>query len=54
MSKEIIINSSKLNDKGTKDEALPAVHMENLRKKSDNLTGTPVFDDSDDFALNNI
>lgn len=36
--------------RGTKDEVLPIGRMENLRIEGDNLIGTPVFDENDDFA----
>jgi hypothetical protein len=36
--------------RGTKDEVLPIGRMENLRIDGDNLIGTPVFDENDDFA----
>ena len=36
--------------RGTKDEVLPIGKMENLRVDGDNLIGTPVFDENDDFA----
>lgn len=36
--------------RGTKDEVLPIGRMENLRVDEDNLIGTPVFDEGDDFA----
>lgn len=37
--------------RGTTDEVLPLGRVENLRVEGDNLIGTPVFDESDDFAL---
>ncbi|GHT15050.1 hypothetical protein AGMMS4956_14190 [Bacteroidia bacterium] len=36
--------------RGTTDEVLPIGKMENLRIDGDNLIGTPVFDENDDFA----
>jgi hypothetical protein len=36
--------------RGTTDEVLPLGRMENMRIEGDNLIGTPVFDESDDFA----
>lgn len=36
--------------RGTTDEVLPLGHIENLRIDGDNLIGTPVFDESDEFA----
>ena len=36
--------------RGTTDEVLPLGRVENLRRDGDNLIGTPVFDDSDEFA----
>ena len=36
--------------RGTTDEALPLGTMQNLRIDGDNLIGTPVFDESDEFA----
>jgi hypothetical protein len=35
---------------GVKDEVLPLGTVENLRIEGDNLIGTPVFDESDEFA----
>ncbi len=37
--------------RGTKDEVLPLGVIENLRIEGDNLIGTPVFDESDEFAM---
>ena len=37
--------------RGTKDEVLPIGRMENLRIEGDNLIGTPVFDEKDEFAV---
>lgn len=36
--------------RGTTDEVLPIGRMENLRIEGDNLIGTPVFDEQDEFA----
>lgn len=36
--------------RGTVDEVLPIGHIENLRVDGDNLIGTPVFDETDEFA----
>ena len=36
--------------RGTTDEVLPLGHVENLRIDGDNLIGTPVFDEGDEFA----
>lgn len=36
--------------RGTTDEVLPLGRVENLRRDGDNLIGTPVFDESDEFA----
>ena len=36
--------------RGTTDEVLPIGKMENLRIEGDNLIGTPVFDEKDEFA----
>ena len=36
--------------RGTTDEILPIGKIENLRIDGDNLIGTPVFDESDEFA----
>ena len=36
--------------RGTTDEVLPIGRMENLRIDGDNLIGTPVFDENDEFA----
>lgn len=36
--------------RGTNDEVLPIGHIKNLRVDGDNLIGTPVFDDVDDFS----
>lgn len=36
--------------RGTTDEVLPLGHIENLRIDGDNLIGTPVFDEGDEFA----
>lgn len=36
--------------RGTIDEVLPLGRVENLRRDGDNLIGTPVFDESDEFA----
>lgn len=36
--------------RGTTDEVLPLGKMENLRIDGDNLIGTPVFDEKDEFA----
>ena len=36
--------------RGTSDEILPLGRMENLRIDGDNLIGTPVFDENDEFA----
>lgn len=36
--------------RGTTDEVLPIGRIENLRVDGDNLIGTPVFDETDDFA----
>jgi hypothetical protein len=36
--------------RGTTDEVLPIGRVENLRIDGDNLIGTPVFDEKDDFA----
>ena len=36
--------------RGTTDEVLPIGRMENLRVEGDNLIGTPVFDEQDEFA----
>src|SRR5690554_6443663 len=36
--------------RGTNDEVLPIGHRKNLRVDGDNLIGTPVFDDVDDFS----
>jgi hypothetical protein len=36
--------------RGTTDEVLPIGRIENLRIDDDNLIGTPVFDEADDFA----
>lgn len=35
---------------GTTDEVLPLGRVENLRRDGDNLIGTPVFDETDEFA----
>ena len=37
--------------RGTTDEVLPIGRIENLRVEGDNLIGTPVFDEQDDFAV---
>jgi hypothetical protein len=37
--------------RGTTDEVLPIGRVENLRIDGDNLIGTPVFDEKDEFAL---
>jgi hypothetical protein len=37
--------------RGTTDEVLPIGRIENLRIEGDNLIGTPVFDEKDEFAL---
>ena len=36
--------------RGTTDEVLPIGRMENLRIDGDNLIGTPIFDEQDEFA----
>ena len=36
--------------RGTTDEVLPIGRMENLRIDGDNLIGTPIFDEKDEFA----
>ena len=36
--------------RGTTDEVMPIGRVENLRVEGDNLIGTPVFDETDDFA----
>ncbi len=36
--------------RGTNDEVMPLGRMENLRIDGDNLIGTPVFDENDEFA----
>lgn len=36
--------------RGTTDEVLPLGRIENLRIEGDNLIGTPIFDESDEFA----
>lgn len=36
--------------RGTTDEVLPIGKIENLRVEGDNLIGTPVFDETDEFA----
>lgn len=36
---------------GTNNEVLPIGTMENLRIEGDNLIGTPVFDETDEFAM---
>jgi hypothetical protein len=36
--------------RGTKDEILPIGRIENLRIDGDNLIGTPIFDETDDYA----
>jgi hypothetical protein len=36
--------------RGTTDEILPIGRVENLRVEGDNLIGTPVFDEADEFA----
>lgn len=36
--------------RGTTDEVLPIGKVENLRIDGDNLIGTPVFDEKDEFA----
>jgi hypothetical protein len=36
--------------RGTTDEVLPIGRVENLRVEGDNLIGTPVFDEQDEFA----
>lgn len=36
--------------RGTTDEVMPIGRVENLRVDGDNLIGTPVFDENDDFA----
>ncbi|MCM1035542.1 MAG: HK97 family phage prohead protease [Paludibacter sp.] len=36
--------------RGTTDEVMPLGRIENLRIEGDNLIGTPVFDDQDEFA----
>ena len=36
--------------RGTNDEVMPLGRMENLRVDGDNLIGTPVFDENDEFA----
>jgi hypothetical protein len=36
--------------RGTTDEVLPIGRMESVRVEGDNLMGTPVFDEGDDFA----
>ncbi len=36
--------------RGTNDEVLPLGRMENLRVEGDNLIGTPVFDENDEFS----
>lgn len=36
--------------RGTTDEVLPLGRMENLRVEDDKLIGTPVFDETDEFA----
>jgi hypothetical protein len=36
--------------RGTADEVLPIGRIENLRKDGDNIIGTPVFDEKDEFA----
>jgi Caudovirus prohead protease. len=37
-------------DRGIKEEVLPIGRIDNLRVDGDSLIGTPVFDESDDFA----
>ena len=37
--------------RGTKDEVMPLGIVENLRIEGDNLIGTPVFDEKDEFAM---
>ncbi|KAA6331633.1 hypothetical protein EZS27_019783 [termite gut metagenome] len=37
--------------RGTTDEVLPIGRIEDLRIEGDNLIGTPVFDEKDEFAL---
>ena len=37
--------------RGSKEEVLPIGTVENLRLEGDQLIGTPVFDESDDFAM---
>ena len=37
--------------RGTKDEVMPLGTVENLRIEGDNLIGTPVFDEKDEFAM---